>query len=181
MNSLGYSAVDRGSVSSGTPGTGVTAVTRGDGYTMTTILTLAGVLPAITGGAAQAVGLKVFDFPAGVTRVKCTRMNVAITQSQGNITNDTPVVGIGTVVATGSVAVLNGTAGFDDYVVETAAADCNGTQTDLAEDTTVAGLKLNAGGVKAVHFNAADTWAASGDAAATVTGEIHIEWNFLGA
>ncbi len=181
MNSLGYSAVGSGSVSDGTAGVGVTAVTHGDGYNMVTVLTLAGVLPTITGGGAQAVGLKVFTFPSGTTRVKCTRMNVAITQSDGNINADQPEVGIGSVIATGSVSVLNGTTEFDDYVVEQTAANCTGTATEKAEDTVGAGLKLNEAGVKTVHFNAADIWAASGDAAAIVSGEIHLEWTFLGA
>lgn len=181
MNSLGYSAVGSGSVSDGTPGVGVNAVTHGDGYNMVTVLTLAGVLPAITGGAAQAVGLKVFTFPAGVTRVKCTHMDVGITQSQGNIDADTPKVGVGSVIATGAVSVLNGTTEFDDYVVEQTAANCTGTKTDKSEDTSVAGLKLNeAGGVKTLHLNAADTWAASGDTAAILSGTITLEWTFLG-
>ncbi len=179
---MGYPAVGSGSVSDGTPGVGVNAVTHGDGYNMVTVLTMAGaVLPAITGGGAQAVGLKVFTFPSGVTRVKCTRMNVGITQSEGNINNDQPDVGVGTVIATGGVSVLGGTGTFEDYVTGSAAANCTGTATDLAEDTQGAGLKLNAGGVKTVHFNAADIWAASGDTAATLSGEIHLEWTFLGA
>jgi len=183
MNSLGYSAVGSGSVSSGTPGTGVKAVTHGDGYNMVTVLTMAGaVLPAITGGGAQAVGLKIFDFPAGVTRSKCVHMDIGITQSEGNINNDTPVVGIGSDEATGAVSVLNGTTEFDDYVVEQTAGDCIGTTTDKSEDTSPAGLKLNeAGGDKTVWFNAADIWAASGDAAATLNGTATIEWTFLGA
>ena len=71
MNSLGYSAAGSGTIDIGTAGVGVTAVTHGDGYNMVTVLTMAGaVLPSIAGGAALAVGLLVFTFPAGVTRAK---------------------------------------------------------------------------------------------------------------
>ncbi len=180
MNSLGYSAVGSGSVSDGTAGTGVTAVTHGDGYNMVTVLTMDGaVLPAIEAGA-HAYGLKVFTFPSGTTRVKCTRMNIAITQSDGNINNDTPEVGVGSVIATGAVLVLNGTTEFDDYVVEQTATNCTGTATEKAEDTVGAGLKLNEAGTKTVHLNVADTWAGT-DSAATLSGTIHLEWTFLGA
>ena len=183
MNSLGYATLGVGTVSAGTAGVGVTAVTHGDGYNMVTVLTMAGaVLPAITGGGAQAVGLKVFTFPAGVTRAKCTHMDIGITQSEGNIDADTPEVGVGSDIATGAVSVLNGTTEFDDYVVEQTATNCTGTKTDKSEDTSPAGLKLNeAGGNKTVHLNVADTWAASGDLAATLSGDIHLEWTFLGA
>ncbi len=186
MNSMGYTSTHRGSFADGTPGVGVTAVTKGDGGNMVTTLTMDGaVLPAITGGGAQAVGLKVFDFPAGVTRTKAVHMSVGITQSEGNINLDTPEVGVGSVIATGGVSVLNGTTGFDDYVDETTAANCTGTETDLTNDIATtpaiaAGMQLNlAGGVKSMHLNVADIWAASGDLAATLNGTIVFEWTFL--
>ena len=183
MNSMGYTSTHRGSFADGTAGVGVTAVTKGDGGNMVTTLTMDGaVLPAIAGGAALAVGLLVFTFPAGVTRVKSVHMDIGITQTDGNINNDTPEVGVGSVIATGAVLVLNGTTGFDDYVTETTAADCTGTKTDFSFDNVTAALKLNiAGGVKLVHLNVADTWAASGDLAAILSGTITIEWTFLGA
>lgn len=165
----------------GTVGAGTTVAEFGDQYNHVTVLTMAGVLPAITGGAAQAVGLLIYTFPAGVTRVKCNHMDVGITQSEGNINNDTPKVGVGSLIATGVFSVLNGTVGFDDYVVEQTASNCTGTKTDKSEDTAVASLQLNeAGGVKTLHLNAADTWAASGDSAATLSGTVTIEWTFLG-
>lgn len=168
----------------GTAGTGTTATEYGDGYNHVTVLEMAGTLPAITGDTLQAVGLLVYTFPAGVTRVKSVHMDVSVTQSQGNINADTPDVGLGQTIATGAVSVLGGTPAFEDYVTGSAAADCTGTTTDLSEDTTPAALTLNiAGGPKTLHFNAADGWdaAAGGDAAATLSGTITIEWSFLGA
>ena len=143
MNSMGYTSTHRGSFADGTPGVGTTHVTHGDGYNMVTVLTMGGVLPDIPGGAALGVGLLVFTFPAGVTRVKSVHMDVGITQNDGNIDNDTPKVGVGSLIATGVVSDLTGTAAFDDYVTEAAAADCTGTKTDFSFDTTTAGLKLN--------------------------------------
>ncbi len=169
----------------GTPGTGVTAVEIGDGFNKTTRLTFSGtsVLPAITGGAPQAVGFLAYTFPNGVTRVKSIHMDVGIDGAETNIDADTPDVGVGSAIATGANALLSdfGATG-EDYVTGSAAANCTGTNTDLSEDTQGAGLKLNiAGGVKTLHFNAADNWAASGDTGPVLSGTITIEWTFLGA
>ncbi len=168
----------------GTLGSGTTAVEYGDGFNHVTVLTMGGTLPAITGDTAQAVGLLLYTLPNGVCRVKAIHMDVAITQSQGFINNDTPKVGIGSLIAATAVSVLNGTTEFDDYVVEQEATNCTGTTTDKSEDTSPAGLKLiEDGGVKTIFFNAADGWAAAagGDAAATLSGTVTIEWTFLGA
>lgn len=164
----------------GTAGAGTTAAEYGDGYNHVTVLTMAGVLPAIAAGA-NAYGLLVYTFPAGVHRVKSIHMDVGIDGNETNIDADTPEVGVGSVIATGAVAVLNGTTGFDDYVTETTAANCTGTVTDFSFDTVDAGLTLNiASGEKKMHLNAADTWAGT-DTAAALSGTITIEWSFLGA
>lgn len=165
----------------GTAGTGTTAAEFGDQYNHMTVLTMGGTLPDITGGGAQAVGLLIYTFPAGVTRVKCNHMDVGITHSEGFINADQPDVGLGSVIATGANALLSdfGATG-EDYVTGQTAANSTGTKTDKSEDTAVAALQLNeAGGVKTLHLNAADTWAASGDSAATLSGTVTIEWTFL--
>lgn len=164
----------------GTAGTGVTAIEYGDGYMHTTVLTVAGVLPAIAGGAALGVGLQVYTLPAGVQVVDAAHMSIAITQTEGNITADTPEVGLGSVVAAGVVAVLSTPATFEDFVTGQVAADSNGTATVKATVPTAgAGLVTEAAGSKAVFLNVADTWAASGDLAATVTGTIVLTWRHL--
>ena len=167
----------------GTLGVGVSAIPYGDGHTHITKLTLGAtsVLPDIVGGAAEAEGLLVFTFPAGVILVEAVHMDVSITQTDGFINADTPKIGVGSVIATGAVSVLNGTAGFDDYVVEQTAANCTGTKTDKTELTAVGNKLIEAGGVHAVHLNVADTWAANGDDAAILGGDIWIAWEFLGA
>lgn len=165
----------------GTSATGVTAVEVGDGYDHTTILTVNTVLPAIAGGAALGVGVLLYTLPAGAQMVEAVHMALAITQTQGHINADTPTVGIGTVIATGAVSVLSGTATFQNLGVGKAAADANGTatvQTSLATASPFA-LISEIGGVKSVYFNAAFAWAASGDAAAKVTGTLIIKWNQL--
>lgn len=165
----------------GTAGSGVTAVEYGTGFRHRTVLTLATTLPAIAGGANLGVGKLVYTFPAGAILVHGAKMSVAVTQTQGNITADTPDVGVGTVIASGAVAVLSGTATFENIITGQTAADCNGTPSVVAlQPTAGADLFIAAGAAHTVHLNVADGWAASGDAAALLTGTVAIEWTLLG-
>lgn len=167
----------------GTPATGVTAAEYGDGWGHTTVLTIGAgvVLPAIAGGAALGVGKLLYTLPAGAQVINRSRMSIAITQTAGHINADTPTVGIGTTIATGAVSVLSGTAGFQNVSVGKAAADANGTatvQTALATASPFA-LVTEAGGAKGIYFNAAASWAASGDPAAILSGSLVLQWATL--
>jgi len=153
----------------------------GDKYNHTTVLPLDGasaVLPAIAGGADLAVGLKLYDFPAGAVIVEASRLDVAIQQVDGNIDADTPDIGLGTTIASGVVAVLGGTAGFENVLTGQTAADCDGTATDKMLATQ---LLVEVADSHALYLNVADGWAASGDAAAVVSGQVIVHWRFVGA
>lgn len=158
--------------------TGVTAEEWGDGFRHTTVLTVNTVLPAIAGGASLGVGKLLYVLPAGAQIIQAANMQLAVTQTQGNINANTPVVGLGSVIASGAVAVLSGTATFQDVAVGKAAANCTGTptvQTSLATASPF-GLVTESGGVKNVHANVAAAWSASGDAAAKLTGTVTLQW-----
>lgn len=166
----------------GTPATGVTAAEFGDAYSHTTLLTLGAgaVLPAIAGGASLGVGKLLYTLPAGAQLIGAARMNVGITQTAGHINADTPTVGLGTVIASGVIAVLSGTATFQNIGAGKAAANCTGTPTvQTASATTSGGVVTEVGGVKSVYFNAAFAWAASGDPAAILTGTVSLRWQQL--
>jgi len=167
-------------LSIGAAATGVGAVEYGDGKIHQTVLTIDSVLPAIAGGAALGVGKLLYTFPAGVQIIESAYMSVAITQTQGHITADTPDVGLGSVIASGVIAVLSGTATFENIMTGQTAANCDGTPT-VATANPTAGVPLitNAAGSKAVYLNVADTWAASGDAAALLTGTVTINWRTM--
>lgn len=169
------------SASVGTAATGVTAVENGDGKHHVTTLTINTTLPAIAGGASLGVGKLIYTLPAGVQSIQTAYMSVAITQSQGNITADTPDVGLGTVIASGVVATLDGTATFENILTGQTAADCNGTATVAAATPTASPFQLIrlSGDAKTVYLNVADGWAASGDAAATLTGTVVLVWDTL--
>lgn len=163
----------------GTAGTNVTAYEYGTPWRRTTVLSLSSVdLPDIAGGADLGVGMLVYTFPAGEVCIRDTYMSVAIQQVDGNITADTPDVGIGTVIASGAVAVLSGTATFENILTGQTAADCDGTATVKTVDTP---LVIATAGAHTVYLNVADGWAASGEANGTVSGTIVINWDFFSA
>jgi hypothetical protein len=158
----------------GTAGTGVTAVEYGTARSHVTVLTVSSTLGAIAGGANLALGKLVYTLPAGAQIVKAAYMSMALDEVDGNITADTPDVGLGSVIASGAVALLGGTATFEDMITGQTAADCNGTATVK----TIAGqiFVTEAAGAKTVHFNVADGWAAGGETACPIAGTIVIEW-----
>lgn len=161
----------------GVAATGVTAVERGEGNFHRTVLTVDTVLPAIAGGANLGVGKLLYTMPAGAIAIRSVYMSLAITQTEGNITADTPDGGLGTVIASGAVALLSGTATFENILTGQTFNDCNGTAEVIA---AIVDLIMQAGAAHTIYFNVADDWAASGDAAAKLTGTVVITWEYLG-
>lgn len=154
----------------------VKAAEYGDKYTHTTVLTVDTTLPAIAGGAALGVGKLIWTPPAGAITIEASYMSMAITQTQGNINADTPVLGLGTVIASGAVSVLSGTATFVNVMAGQTAANCTGTATVKTVQTQ---LVRETGDVHALFLNVAATWAASGDTAAILRGTVTIHWRFM--
>jgi hypothetical protein len=151
---------------------------HGDGTFHKTVISLDGVLPAIAGGGNLRVGRLIYTFPAGVIRIISAYFNnVAIQQTTGNITADTPDVGLGTVIASGAGATLDGTATFEDILTGQTFADCDGTGKKSGAAST---FIIAAAGAHTVHFNVADGWAADGDPAAIISGDVVLTWEFLG-
>lgn len=164
----------------GTAGTGVTAAESVLGPTHRTTLTVATVLDAIAGGADLAVGNLLYTFPSGLVLVDAAKMALSITQTEGNITADTPDGGLGTVKASGVVAVLSGTGTFEDLLTGQTFDDCNGTVESIALGPTAGSpFVIAAAAAHTVHFNVADGWAASGDTAALLAGTVTLDWRLL--
>jgi len=160
----------------GTAATGVTAVEYGDAINHKTVLTVDTTLPAIAGGASLAVGKLMYTLPAGAVVVKASYISLALDESDGNITADTPDLGLGTTIASGAVAVLGGTAAFENIMTGQTMNDCDGTAEVAAVGTVLA---IAPAGDHTVYLNVADGWAASGEAACAVSGTIVLEWTFL--
>ena len=114
-------------------------------------------------------------------------MTMAVQAAGSELIDDTPEVGLGTVIATGAVAVLEGTAGFHDILPQQTATDADGTATvktiDVAQIVTpnTAPHIIASGDVHLVHFNVADAWAddMGGDLTADISGTIVLVWRFL--
>jgi hypothetical protein len=138
-----------------------------------TVVTASTAFGAIAGGANLGLGLKAISFPAGDVQVISTKMALALTQSDGNVNADTPDIGIGTTVASGAVAVLGGTAAFENILTGQTAANCTGTATSAFVNTQ---LVIPAANSHDVFVNIADGWAADGDAALGLTGTFTILW-----
>lgn len=175
-----FAAALKTSANVGTANAGSTAVEYGDGTHHRTVLTVDTTLPAIAGGAALAVGKLLYTFPAGAIIVESAYMSLAIQQTEGNITADTPDGGLGTVIGAGAVATLDGTGTFEDIITGQTFNDCDGTvEVKTAIPTAGVPLAIEAGAAHTVHFNVADTWAASGDAAAGLAGTVVLNWRFV--
>lgn len=162
----------------GTAESGVTAVETGSASYHKTELTMDFALPAIAGGANLAVGKKLYTFPnANIRILTAAFIGVAITQTDENITADTPDVGLGTTIASGEVATLNGTPAFENVLTGQTFTDCDGTEETAAAASTL--VIASGETATALYFNVADEWAADGDEAAAVTGKVVVTWEYL--
>lgn len=160
----------------GSPGSGVVATEYGDKYNRCTVLDIQTVFPAIAGGASLAVGKLIYTLPAGAAVIKATRMR-AVLNGVAAIEADTPDLGIGTTIASGAVAVLGGTAAFENILTGQTMTDCDGTATDVAVATE---LVIASGGAHTIYLNIADGWAATGDPALDVNAKVVIHWQYQG-
>lgn len=170
-------------VAVGTPGTGVTAKHYGDGKDITTELTLTGVEFPIAGAANEAIGKLIYTFPnVADAHLFTASVGYLTLQGGGTVNADTPDVGLGSVEATGAVALLSGTATFEDYATGQTWADCNGSAQSwgplVATAGALTGISLNSpSDVKTLYLNIADGWA--GADTVTVNGKIVLKWTYM--
>lgn len=156
--------------------TGISERTTGTAGGYSTKLTVNTSFPAIAGGANLAVGKLAMTFPAGRIIVNATGISLAAQQTEDNVTADTPDLGIGTTIGSGVVAVLGGTAGFENMLTGQTLDDCDGTVEDLTLGTQ---LIIEAADSHDVFINIADGWASDGDAALGIAGDVVINWAHL--
>jgi len=159
----------------GTPGTNVTAVHYGDGVNVTAVLTLTDVALTVGSSEALGVGALIYTLPAGACLIRDAYMSVDL--DEVTTLDDTPEIGLGTVIASGAVSALNGTATFEDIITGQVAADTDGTPTVKgAGPTAGAPLEIATGDVHTVHLNMADTWGANADADGLLNGTVVISY-----
>lgn len=163
----------------GTANTGVTAIEEGNGSKHVTKLTISQADAFdIADNAALADGYLIYTFPAGNCIITNAYMSVGVTTAEAVSQTDTPDVGLGTVIATGAVATLDGTPTFEDIITGQTAADANGTATVAAAAPE---FLIKTGDAHTLHVNIADTWAddTGADLTTDLAGTVVIEWTFL--
>lgn len=120
----------------------------------------------------SANGVLLYTLPAGTQVLALSRLDLALTASNGDMVNDTPDTGIGTVKATGAVNVLGGTATFENILTGQTAADANGTS--FNGNAASIDLFSNTSGTKTIYLNAADAW--DGNGSVSATGKVQVLW-----
>lgn len=170
-------------VAQGTTPVGTVAITEyGDGKDFTTVLTLTNfVVGALAGAAANlGVGNIVYTYPAGQhLELVSSFSSLVLTAAGTAVATDT---GLGSVIASGAVAVLSGTGTFEDRLTgQTITTDAVGGAAASALAAATAGIgtgiSLNvAGSVKNVFLNSAGAWNVDNTGNLTASGTIILKW-----
>jgi hypothetical protein len=165
----------------GTVGTSVTAVHRTiDNRTFQTSLVVGSRTVDTVTGAALGLGSLIYTFPAGDILINGATATMTATPSGATLDTDQPYMGIGTVVASGAVADLTGTATFDSIVEQDQVnAAFSGAVAKTALNTTYSATPILAAGAHTVYLNIADTWAAQDAALALAASSVIINWTLL--
>ncbi len=160
--------------------TGLTVAEYGNESFHKTVLTLDEVaIGSATGAAALGFGELLYTLPAGACIINSSKINLSL-QGGGVVDADTPVGGLGTVIASGAVSVLSGTATFQNIMTAQTFNDCDGTaevKTALSTSSPFS-MIIETADAHTVHFNLACTWAGADDI--TASGTITIDWVFVG-
>lgn len=141
------------------------------------------VVGALAGaGAALGVGNIIYTFPTGDQHLETAYSfwNLALTAAGTAVTCK---VGLGSVIASGAVSGLSGTATFQDRVTaqDITTGASGGTAVNAGPVGATAGIQtgiaLNGtSAVKNVFLNAAGTWNSNNTGNLTASGQIFIKW-----
>jgi hypothetical protein len=177
-NSIAYAPPAVGSSPVGT----VAVQEYGNAKDRVTVLTLTNFIVGALAGAGASLGLGniVYAFPAGQHfELVYSLSNIILTAAGTPVTG---VIGLGSVIATGAVSVLSGTATFQDRIAGVAASTdpAGGAAVSTVKAATAGigtGIALNlAANVKNVFLNAAGAWNANNTGNLTASGIIVLKW-----
>lgn len=164
-----------------TPVGTVSIVEYGDGRDVTTQLTLTNFIVGALAGAGAALGLGniVYTFPAGQhLELVSSFSSLTLACAGTTVSTDT---GLGSVIASGAISVLSGTATFEDRLtgqtIGAGAAEPAVSALTAATAGIGTGISLNvAGSVKNVFLNSAGTWNVDNVGSLTASGTIVLKW-----
>lgn len=180
--SLGYSGGGQvGATLTTTPVSTVVINEYGDGRDITTVLTLTnfivGTIPSAN--AALAVGNIVVSMPAGAHVENWYYQSLSLKLPSTGVACNTA---LGSVIGSGAVATLAGTATFLDRLTQQSitTSSTGGTVVTALLNPTAGvqtGIALNvAGSVKNIFLNSAGTFATGNAGSLTATGTIVVKW-----
>ncbi len=114
------------------------------------VLTKVTINAVVVGGdnASLAVGMPIFR-PGANAVILSAEMNIILRHQDVGAQDETPDVGLGTVIATGAVATLDGTATFENIITGQTSGVIDGTNTiracnrNLVQPVTANGVFLN--------------------------------------
>jgi hypothetical protein len=172
-----FAAFSAGDGTPATPATGtLTVLETGVDQDRVTTIDIADLVLITTTAAAKADGKLLYTLPAGNILITRASISLGIEGTAALNVADTPDVGLGTVIATGAVATLDGTATFENILTgQTWAAACGGVRQQASVAAT---LTIAAAAAHTIHLNIADTWAGI-DAGMKATGRVVIEWKYM--
>ena len=154
-------------------GVGVEEISA-DGVNFHTILTIA-LTGVVTGDNANlALGTLIYTLPAGPCVINSAAMSIAMTHDE--TTAQVPDTGLGTVIGTGAVVVLGGTATFEDIISGVAMGDMAGTAKEFIGSTSKTILTAAA---HTIHLNYAVAWADVTTATCSIAGTVGLNWTNL--
>lgn len=166
-------------------GATVTVAEYTDGTAVTTVLTFNNfVVFALAGAAAALAGGSIcYAFPASDLHTEASYSFDGIVMTAAGTAVAGAKLGVGSVVASGAVATLAGTATFMDRLTQQTVptASTGGAATSALVNVTAGvntGIGLNvAASVKNVFLNGCATWNSDNVGNLTVSGRLFIQWN----
>ena len=162
----------------GVVGTNCSVVEGGDNFNHVSKITIGGTL-AIAGAAAEAVGAKIYTFPAGGIVIDSCHMKAGVAGT-GVVDGDANELGVGYVIGSGGNATLGAVgSGAENVILGQVGASAGVLIDKLALPTAAVPLVIEAADIHNLFFNVAATW--TGADTLTLSGTIWVAWRFLGA
>lgn len=132
----------------------------------------------ITPAAAAdlASGKLIYTLPGGRITIDKVYLNLSVDTGGSTVSADTPDLGLGTTVASGAVATLDGTAAFEDVLTGQTMGDVDGTAKVATAAST---LTLEDDDDKTIYLNIADGWVGAEATGVQATGTVILVWKAL--
>ena len=152
-----------------------------DGINFKSIISVKQFTKNISADAALAFGQKIAIFPKGIIKVKDILLDANLSTPTG-LSSTAGEIGLGTVVGSGAVAVLSGTATFEDILTgQTMSNLVAGTPNDETAQVDTDGILDGSGTAKSMFLNVASTWNQTAAEDVTIDATATVFWTFLGS